>query len=197
MADLKVVNPDGTTTMEGPQPQNNNVEKTFDENNAKALEIEKQIEERQKELAKKKYRVKTTEGTFKYLMNEFYTNVKWNGYECYAISETYKEFKKIADRLKPSKTGKISFTVKVEILEAVFHFIKGYTSDGLENAMKHRLLCEDFSVAMAQLNTDRNQVMEMATEAEAAKHGITVAEYKQAAAAIQAQQNGAPQPNLR
>ena len=40
---------------------------------------------------------------------------------------------------------------------------------------------------MAQMNQDRQELRDMALEAEAAKHGISVEEYTKAAAAMQAQ----------
>jgi hypothetical protein len=131
-------------------------------------------------------------------MTDFFNNVAWNGYECYAISETNKEMTKIVDRFstKEFKNNKRSFTLKAEVLEALFHFIKQYTGTGLESASNHRALCEDFSVAMAELNVDRAALRDLAMEAEAAKHGISVEDYKKAANAMHAQQN-APQPNLR
>ena len=167
----------------------------MNENNPKAAEWEEKLHDLQEKLAKKKYRIKTTEQTFKWFVSDFYENVSWEGYECYAISETHKEFSKIAEKLKPSKTGKVSFTVKSEILEATFHFIKKHSGKGLTSASRHRAICEDFSVTMAEMNEDRAKLRDYAMEAEAAKHGITVEDYKKAADAMHAQQ-GAPQ-NMR
>tara|TARA_R100000005_G_C4958327_1_gene176087 strand:+ start:333 stop:920 length:588 start_codon:yes stop_codon:yes gene_type:complete len=195
MADLKVINPNGTTT--GPDSAATSTAKATDENNAKALEIEKQIEETTQKFMKKKYRFKTDESTLNYLMTEFYANVSWEGYECYAISETNKELSKLVEKAKPSKTGKVGISLKPEILEAVFHFVKKHSGTGLKSAMPHRMLCEHMSIAMAELNNDRAQLRDMAMEAEAAKHGISVEDYKKAAAQIQNAPQGAPQPNLR
>lgn len=191
MADLKVVTPEMNGSAEGPTLE-------FNENNEKALEFEQKMQDLQAELMKKKYRVKTTSETLDYLMTDFFNNVAWNGYECYAISETNKEMTKIVDRFatKEFKNNKRSFTLKVEVLEALFHFIKQHTGTGLGSASNHRALCEDFSVAMAELNVDRAALRDLAMEAEAAKHGITVEDYKKAADAMHAQQN-ASQPNLR
>ena len=162
---------------------------TFNEYDPAAMAKEEEMVAFQETLAKKKYRIKTTEQVFKWFVNDFFENVAWEGYECYAISETHKEFSKVADKLKPSKTGKVSFTVKSEILEATFHFIKKHTGKGLTSASRHRSICEDFSVAMAELNQDRQKLREFAMEAEAAKHGITVEEYKKAADALHNNQN--------
>ena len=177
---LKVVSMNGS--VDGPDTA-----KTFNEYDSKAADLEREMYDTQERLAKKKYRVKTTSTGFNTLMEDFYTDVKWEGYECYAISETFSEFEKIQTKLlnKPSKTGKVSFTIKPEILEATFHFIKKHTGTGLKAAIAHRTLCEDFSVAMAELNTDRKKLMELATEAEAAKHGISVEDYTKAAQQIQ------------
>jgi len=177
MADLKVIDPKGPVTM--------------DENNPKALELEQQMEDLQKTLSKKKYRVKTTTGTMNYLMDEFYPNVQWKGYECYAIDETYTQVKKVLDKAMDKlaesgkDTDKLSFTIPVEILEALFHFVKEFPGKGREHAQLHRLLAEDLSVPMSQLNQDRQQLRDLAIEAEAAKHGITVDEYKKAASQLQ------------
>lgn len=192
MADLKVVTPKPTNG----QAKGPDVSKSFNEYDSKAADLERDMYDMQDRLAKKKYKVKTTEETFNSLMENFFNTVSWEGYECYAISEAYSEFEKIQAKLKPSKNGKVTFAIKIEMLEATFHFIKKHTGKGLELAKKHRAICEDFSVAMAELNTDRNALMELATQAEAAKHGISVEDYKKAAQQIHAD-NNQPTPNLK
>ena len=194
MAELKVVDPTQNGKADGPD-----VARTFNEYDANAADKERDMYDMQDRLAKKKYRVKTTETTLNYLMNDFFNNVAWSGYECYAISETNKELTKLVDKLntKEHKNEKRSFTLKVELLEALFHFVKQHAGTGLEAATNHRLLCEDLSVPMSDLNKDRGELRELALEAEAAKHGITVEEYKKAADAMHAAPKGAPQPNLR
>ena len=174
---MKVLKNNGPNGPNGVQPTTAAV----NENDTKALELEKVMMDRQAELQKIRYTVKTTESCLDYLLKDFYQNVKWEGYECYAISESYREMDKVISKLKPSKTGKCSIKVKPEILEATFHFIKKHAGTGLSSAKNHRLLCEDFSVAMSRLNEDRNGLREIAMEAEAAKHGISVEEYKNAA----------------
>jgi hypothetical protein len=179
MAELKVVSPEGP--------------KGVNENDSQALEIEQQMHDLQLKLSKKKYRLKTTTGTMNYLMDDFYPNVQWKGYECYAISETFAQIKKVLDKAMDKlaesgkETDKLSFSAPVEILEAVFHFVKEFPGKGIDNANKHRNLCEDLSNPMAQINQDRQGLRDMALEAEAAKHGISVEEYTKAAAAMQAQ----------
>ena len=186
MTKLKTLDPKGPKVV------------AMDEFNNDAMKTEEKMVEMQEKLAKKKYRVKTTEDTFKWFMTDFYNTVSWEGYECYAISETYKEYSKIADKLKPSKTGKVSFSVKSEILEASFHFIKKHTGTGIKSSTMHRAICEDFSVTMAELNKDRTELRELALEAEAQKHGITVEDYKKAADAIHAEKTSSNnQPNLK
>ena len=69
----------------------------------------------------------------------------------------------------------------VEVLQSTFVGRQKTT------ATPHRLLCEDLSVTMATMNEDRQALRELAMEAEAAKHGITVEEYKKAADAMHAQ----------
>ena len=189
MADMKVVSPtNGEMTTKEKVKANGGI-REFD---PKAMKIEEEIVALQETLAKKKYRIKTTTETFDYLLNTFYKEVKWEGYECYAISETHKEFSKISEKLKPSKTGKVGFSIKPEILEATFHFVKKHNGTGLDSAKPHRLLCEDLSVTMAQMNEDRKELRELAMEAEAAKHGITVEDYKKAADAMHAQTDAKP-----
>ena len=193
MADMKVVTP-------GPNGQITEAEAkstSFKENDPKAMELEEKTQEFQEKLAKKKYRVKTSADNLNYLTTTFYENVNWSGYECYAISETYKEITKITDKFESKEftNDKRSFTLKVEVLEALFHFVKSHNGKGIESAKAHRTLCEDLSVPMAEMNTDRNELREMAMEAEAAKHGITVEDYKKAADAMHAQ--NLQQPNIR
>jgi len=193
MADMKVVTPNQNgISKDGPE-----VSKTFNEYDAKAADLEMKMTDLQDSLAKKKYKVKTTMNTFSWMMEHFYQTVKWEGYECYAIAETHKAYKKVFDKAlnNPPKSGKISIQVLPEILEATFHFIKKYDGAGLNVATLHRTLCEDFSVTMAELNKDRTGLMELATEAEAAKHGITVEDYKKAAQQIHA--DNTKGPNLK
>ena len=108
MAELKVVSPEGP--------------KGADENNPQALEIEQQMHDLQIKLSKKKYRLKTTTNTMIYLMDEFYPNVAWKGYECYAISETYAQVKKVLDKAMDKlvesgkETNKLSFLIRVQII---------------------------------------------------------------------------------
>jgi len=171
----------------------------FDENNDEASRIEEEMVLRSAAMQKIKYTVKSTETSLDYLVKDFYQSVKWEGYECYAIDESYKEISKEVSKLKPSKTGRVSIKLKAEFLEATFHFIKKHFGTGLESARKHRLLAEDFSVAMARLNEDRAELREIAMKAEAAKHGISVEEYKTAAElqAQTAQQQGGFTPPMQ
>ncbi len=185
---MKIVEPSPngtpkTNTTDGPE-----VSKSFNEFDSKAAELEIKMTDMQESLAKKKYKVKTTMYTFDWMMEQFYQTVKWEGYECYAIAETHKAYKKVYDKVvaNPPKSGKVSIPVLPEILEASFHFMKKYDGVGLNVATLHRSLCEDFSVTMAELNKDRTALYDLATEAEAAKHGISVADYKKAAQQIQA-----------
>ena len=193
MADMKVV-----TSTPNETESKNGVSTSFNEFDSKAMKLEEATQEFQEKLAKKKYRVKTTVDTLTYLTETFYNNVSWSGYECYAISETHKELTKVTEKFatKEFTNDKRSFSMKVEVLEALFHFVKSHAGTGLNSAQSHRLLCEDLSVPMSELNTDRTALREMAMEAEAAKHGITVDDYKKAADAMHAQ-NNAPQPNLQ
>jgi hypothetical protein len=192
MAEMKVITPtqNGVSKDDGPA-----VAKTFNEYDAKAADLEMKMTDLQESLAKKKYKVKTTVDTFNWMMDTFYSTVTWEGYECYAIAETYKEYDKAFSKAKPTSTGKVNIPVLPEILEASFHFMKKYTGTGVKTAAIHRTLCEDFSVTMAELNVDRQGLYDLATEAEAAKHGISVAEYKKAAQQIHAD-NG-PGPDLK
>jgi len=186
---MKIVTPtrNGISKDDGPA-----VAKTFNEYDSKAADLEMKMTDLQESLAKKKYKVKTTVETFNWMMDTFYSTVKWEGYECYAIAETYKEYDKAFSKAKPSSNGKLTIPVLPEILEASFHFMKKYSGAGLNTAKMHRTLCEDFSVTMAELNTDRQGLYDLATEAEAAKHGISVADYKKAAQQIHADNDAGP-----
>jgi len=189
MADMKVITPtpNGISKEDGPA-----VSKSFNEYDAKAADLEMKMTDLQDSLAKKKYKVKTTVETFSWMMDTFYSTVTWEGYECYAIAETYKEYDKSFSKAKPTSTGKVTIPVMPEILEASFHFMKKYTGTGRDTAAMHRKLCEDFSVTMAELNTDRKELYDLATEAEAAKHGISVEDYKKAAQQIHADNEAGP-----
>ena len=186
---MKVVTPtqNGISKDDGPA-----VKKTFNEYDAKASDLEMKMTDMQDTLAKKKYKVKTTVPTFEWMLDTFYDTISWEGYECYAIGETYKEYTKAYEKAKPTSTGKLTIPVLPEILEASFHFMKKYIGSGVKTASMHRALCEDFSVTMAELNVDRQGLYDLATEAEAAKHGISVEDYKKAAQQIHADNEAGP-----
>jgi len=181
---LKVIKNDGPETADSVKA------KGLTENNEKAMVFEEQMVDKQTEFATKKYKIKTSSDAVTYLTEDFYNNVEWNGYECYAISETNSIITKLVSKIKPSKTGKVTLALTPDILQAVFHFMKSHKGTGIESARKHRVLCEDFSTAMAELNNDHKEIRDLAVSAEAAKHGITTDEYERMAA-----ENAPQQPN--
>jgi hypothetical protein len=105
----------------------------------------------------------------KFALETFYPNVEWKGYESYAVTETY-------DQLSSLKqdNGSIQGQVRPEIVEAVFHFIKGYISKGTENARLFKRMADQFAITIQEINTDRQDLKDVSLELVAAEKGITV-----------------------
>ena len=136
----------------------------------------------------KEYNVDLTKDQTLYLMNEFYANVAWKGYESYAISETYNSFKGLV------KKDEIHGSVKAEIVEAVFHFLKIHESSGFKFAGLFKEICDQFSIPMQEINQDRQNLRDASLEVTAAEQGIPVEDLVAQFQAAQAQQQAQNSP---
>ena len=130
----------------------------------------------------KKYGVDLTVEQATFLMDEFYNQVEWKGYECYAIAETYSSFKALHN------SDGIHGAVPAEIIEAVFHFLKAYISKGFKFAGLFKEVCDQFAIPMQEINQDRQELRDASLEVTAAEQGISVENLVEKFSAAQAQQ---------
>ena len=135
-------------------------------------------------LETKNYAVLLTVEETKYLFENFYETVEWKGYESYAISETYEKLQGIV------VDGALNGNTLVEIVEAIFHFLKNYPGKGVENAKMFRRICDQFALPMKEINDDRQTLRDLSLELVAAEQGISVENLVEAAQREQALQQG-------
>ena len=136
------------------------------------------------QLDSKEYAVELSTELTSFLFDVFYSKVSWKGYESYAIAETF-------DQLKSAVQGDtLNGTIKPEIIEAIFHFLKNHVGVGITDARGFKELCDVFAIPMKELNEDRQSLRDASLEVVAAEQGITVenlVENAQKAQAAQAQ----------
>ncbi len=119
----------------------------------------------------KKYDVYLNEEQTEFFFNTFYNNVEWKGYESYAIAETYDRLSAIKDS-KKELNGK----TEVEIIEAIFHFLKNYSSKGYKDAKVLKGICDQFALSMKEINSDRQELRDLSLELVSIEQGIPVEE---------------------
>ena len=161
-----------------------NSSKTHEPDQKLVAEMQEKFDSIKTVVDTKKYGVDLSKEQTSYLMDEFYSNVAWKGYESYAISETYTSFKEI------QKGGVINGSVKAEIVEAVFHFLKIYESKGFQFAGLFKEICDQFSLPMQEINQDRQNLRDASLEVTAAEQGIPVETLVEQFQAAQAAQQG-------
>lgn len=116
----------------------------------------------------KKYNILLDKDQTNALMNEFYPEFQWKGYESYAVAETYNQLVEMV------KDDKIDSGADAPIIEAIFHFLKNYIGTGVDSAIKFRSICDQFALPMQEINTDRQTLKDVALELTAAEKGISV-----------------------
>ena len=116
----------------------------------------------------KKYSILLDEDQTTALINEFYPDFQWKGYESYAVAETYNQLSEMV------KDDKIDSGADAPIIEAIFHFLKNYVGTGVNSATKFRSICDQFALPMQEINTDRQTLKDVALELTAAEKGISV-----------------------
>jgi hypothetical protein len=120
------------------------------------------------QLQTKEYSFSLTKEQTTFLMDVFYNEVDWKGYESYAISETYKVLS------SQVKKGELNGKGRSEIVEAIFHFLKNYTSKGHLNASNHKAVCDQFAVSINEINNDRQKLRDLSLELVSAEQGIPI-----------------------
>ena len=135
----------------------------------KVAELREQFDAMQQMLTTKEYAVLISKENTEFLFNEFYQNVSWKGYESYAISETYERL-----NAQIKKDGSLNGKVSVEIIEAVFHFLKNYMGSGFKFAKAFREVCDQFAIPMNEINQDRQNLRDLSLELVSVEQGIPV-----------------------
>lgn len=64
--------------------------------------------------------------------------------------------------------------IPTEIVEAVFHFLKNYSGQGVESAGLFKQICDQFALPMKEVNEDRQHLRDISLELVAAEQGIEV-----------------------
>jgi len=134
----------------------------------KVAELKEKFDTMQNMLLTKEYAVLLEAEETKFLFETVYNNIQWKGYESYAISETYDQLN--SQMIDGSLNGK----VKVEIIEAVFHFLKNYVSSGVNESRLFRKICDQFALPMNEINQDRQNLRDISLEYVSAEQGIPV-----------------------
>jgi hypothetical protein len=133
-------------------------------------QLREQFDVLQAELTEKNYDILLNSELSEILMTKLYPNFVWKGYESYAISETYRQFEE-------ARNGKgINAKFPVEVIEATFHFLKNHIGTGFELAIPYRQICDQFAIAIQEINTDRQRLKDVSLELVAAEQGIKVEE---------------------
>jgi hypothetical protein len=145
-------------------------------------ELTEKFEALQKEIETKQYGIALTKEQTTFLLEEFFVNVAWKGYEAYAISETYKALTGVVNK------GAINGKINAEIVEAIFHFLKNYEAKGHQFAQTFKEACDQFAVPMQEINQDRQDLRDASLEMTAAEQGISVENLVERFQAAQAQQ---------
>lgn len=132
-------------------------------------------------VANKKYELKLDSDAVAGLF-EFFDFVDWKGYECYGIEKLYDSF--IPHLTECGEAGEESFTLETEVeadvIEAMFYFIKSYTSSGIDSARLFRKMADGFAIPMQNINIDRQALRDAALELQAAEQGLTVEQLQEA-----------------
>jgi len=115
----------------------------------------------------KKYMVELSKDLVEFYSEGFLNNITFKGYECYAIAELEKEMTSVFK-------AKTKALVKREHIEATFHFVKTFEGQGITMAVMFRDLCDAFAKPMQEIQTELQELKDVATELQAAEQGVDV-----------------------
>ena len=134
-------------------------------------ELTNKFEKLEKDFKTKKFLVELSETLVDFYTENFLPGIKWTGYECYAISELDKGFKSTFGRDKTSKLW------SRDNIEATFHFIKTFEGTGsILFASDMKDFCDAFAKPMNEIQKNMQELKDVATELNAAEHGISVSQ---------------------
>lgn len=126
--------------------------------------LNEKFNEENEKYASKKYLLELSKDSKEWFLNTFLETVTWKGYECYAITEIHRAF-------TTAKKSKNLFPK--EIIEAVFHFLKGFEGKGVSNAQNHKAVSDVFATVMNDINQGAQDLRDLSIEIAAAEQGIT------------------------
>jgi hypothetical protein len=130
--------------------------------------LREKFDKLQETLQTKKYPIYLDEEQTDAFFSDFFECVEWKGYESYAIAETYDRLNILVNE------DKLNGETEPEIVEAVFHFLKGYSSSGWRGARLFKSICDQFSLPMKEINEDRQELRDISLELVALEQGISV-----------------------
>lgn len=123
------------------------------------------------------FTIRMQEGHASFMVNELVQKIKWKGLEAYGLSKATEDLRGIVGAAaKLSESGKpdeVEFTIKHDLLEVVFHFLRNYDGVGYDDAKAVTQVAEVFVKPINELNELRAAMRSAAVDWEAAKHGMT------------------------
>ena len=140
------------------------------ENQVKIAQLQEKFDALNTTLNEKTYAVVLSKEQTSVLMNEIYPTFAWKGYESYAIAETHKQISAAV------KKDEIKSSFSAEVIEAVFHFLKSYEGKGVTLAHTFKSICDQFAIAVQEINTDRQSLKDLSLELIAAEKNIDINE---------------------
>lgn len=130
--------------------------------------LTKSFEKAEASFKDKKFMIELTKEQVKFYTEKFLPGVTWKGYECYAVAELSKSFKETFAKKTTALWNR-------EHVEATFHFIKTFEGTGsIELAEQFKDFCDAFAKPMQDIQTEIQELKDLATELQAAEQGVTV-----------------------
>lgn len=137
-------------------------------------ELETKFEAANAAAASAVFTIRMPEPVAKYMAEQFVQGIKWKGLESYALTKATEDLQGIVNAAtKVEGSNDVEFTIKHDLLEVVFHFIRNYEGVGYSNAKLLTQIAEVFVKPINELNELRSKTRDAAVEWEAAKHGMT------------------------
>jgi hypothetical protein len=161
---MKVIKAEDVATVEAPQTETTNQQP----DPAKIAEAQENFDRTRQLLETKNYGVALNAEQTKFLFEDFFNLIMWKGYESYAVSESYSRLESLV------KDGTLNGGTQVEIIEAIFHFLKNHVGTGVKSADLFKQVCDQFAIPMKEINEDRQTLRDLSLELLAAEQGISV-----------------------
>lgn len=165
----------GTQPQSGPRGVTKALSPDIDAGLVAALEGK--FQEANDAAANASFTLRVTESAAEHLTGELLQGVKWKGLEAYALTKAAEDLRGIVSKAAriASSDGpdELEFTIKHDLLEVIFHFVRNYEGVGYEGAKKLTQVAEVLVKPVNELNELRQRLRSAALEWEAAKNGMT------------------------